>query len=178
MAAVVISLLAGGVGNFFYGWNFLATLTGWVVPLLTLALGLVLCISPTWQFQPPWTDFGNLQLVYACALILCGVLILTAFAVALSTRFSQVITLMLCVGVLWLGLTSDYYLGQHRLEGLHYRVLYLAVPNFQFFWVGNALTQEQIIPLSLLANAAAYAGLYTLGVLALGIALFETREVG
>jgi hypothetical protein len=141
-------------------------------------MGLVLCINPKWRFQPPWTDFGNLQLVYACVLILCAVLILAAFAVTLSTRFSQVLTLMLCVGMLWLGLTSDYYLGQHLAEGLHYRVLYLAVPNFQFFWVGNALTQEQTVPLTLLTHAAAYAGLYTLGVLALGIALFETREVG
>lgn len=177
--AVGISLLAATFGNYVYGWHFTAALTAWVVPLLSLALGLVLCISPEWKLQTPGKDFSDLQVLYAVTMTFCGVLILTAFAVALATRFSQVLTLVLCAGVYVVGLLSDYYFGRPAGGdgGWLYSVLYGAVPNFQFFWAGDALTQELTIPLAQVGRVAAYAVLYSLGVLSLGVALFQTREV-
>ncbi len=180
IAAIAISLLAAVFGNYVYGWHFPAALTGWVVPLGSLALFIVLCVSPEWKIQRPDKDFGDMQMVYAVTMCFGGVLILTAFAVALATRFSQVLTLMLCAGIYIVGLLSDYYLGQPAAEGRawFYEVLYAAVPNFQFFWAGNALTQERTIAIHQVAQVAAYSGLYSLGILSLGVALFQTREVG
>lgn len=178
LGAICISLGVAIFTNYFYSWNFLPTLLGGLAPLLTLAMLLVLLVSPTWALQSPATDFGDLQLIYAVAMMFCAVLILTAFAIALSTRFSQVATLMLCVGVLLLGLMSDYFFGRNVDEGLLFAVIYGVVPNFQFFWVGDLLTQEQQIPAQLVGEVAAYAGIYTLAVLSLGVALFQTREVG
>ncbi|MFH1748027.1 MAG: hypothetical protein ABIG44_13410 [Planctomycetota bacterium] len=177
LGAVLISLIAATFGNYVYGWHFPTALTAWVVPLGTVALLLVLFVSPKWQLQAPTTDFGDLQLVYGALATVCGVLILIAFAVALATRFSQVITLMLCVGVFLLGLLSDYYIGSRLSEGPLYRVLYAAVPNFQYFWLGDPITQNIIINGKQVALVAGYAGLYALAVLALGVALFQTREV-
>ena len=178
--AVLISLGAATFGNYVYGWHFPAALTAWVVPLGALALLVVLCVSPDWQLQRPDKDFGDMQMIYAVTMCFGGVLILTAFAVALATRFSQVVTLMLCAGVYLVGLLSDYYLGEPATQGRawFYPVLYAAVPNFQFFWAGNALTQERTIVLSHVAQVAAYSGLYSAGILSLGAALFQTREVG
>ncbi len=180
LAAILISLVAATFGNFVYGWNFITTLTAWVIPLGTIALVLVLFISPDWQTQPPGTDFGDCQLLYAALTTFCGVLILTAFAVALATRFSLVVTLMLCAGVFLLGLLSDYYLGQPALAGTGplYSLLYAAVPNFQFFWLGDPLTQELTVSFTHVLRVAGYAALYALAVVALGAALFQTREVG
>lgn len=178
--AVLISLVAATFGNYVYGWHFPTTLTAWVVPLGTLALLGVLVVSPRWTLQSPGQDFGDMQMVYAVTMSFCGVLILAAFAVALATRFSQVLTLLLCAGVYVLGLLSDHYFGQPAQAGgpWFYHVLYAAVPNFQFCWAGDALTQGRTIPLAQLGQVATYCGLYSLGVLALGVALFETREVG
>ena len=178
--ALGVSLLAATFGNYVYGWHFSAALTAWVVPLGTLALLIVLFVARGWELQSPATDFGDMQMVYAVALSFCGVLILTAFAVALSTRFSQVITLLLCAGIYVFGLLSDHYLGQPAAadRAWFYQVLYAAVPNFQFFWAGDALTQQRIIPAVQVGQVAAYSGMYSLGVLGLGVALFETREVG
>jgi len=110
----------------------------------------------------------------------CGVLVLTAFAVTLATRLSQVVTLLLCAGVYVGGLLADHYLGQAAQAGAAwaYRVLYAAVPNFQFFWAGDALTQGTTIAAAHLVQVAAYAGLYSLAILGIGVALFENREVG
>ena len=178
--ALLISLLAAAFGNFVYGWYFPTALMAWVVPLGTLALVGVLFFSRTWQFQSPTTDFGDMQLIYAVTMTFCGVLILTAFAVTLATRFGQILTLLLCAAVYVLGLLADYYLGRPAAAGeaWFYKLAYAIVPNFQFFWVGDALTQEQIIPAAQVGQVAAYAGLYSLGVLGVGTALFETREVG
>ncbi len=117
ITAVGISLIAAVFGNFVYGWHFPTTLLAWVVPLGTLALGLVLFIGPQWELQSPATDFGKLQLPYALLMCFCGVLILTAFAVALATRFSQVLTLALCAGVFMGGLLADHYLGRPAVAG-------------------------------------------------------------
>jgi hypothetical protein len=178
--ALVVSLLAATFGNYVYGWHFPTALTAWVVPLATAAFGAVLFVSKEWKIQPPGTDFGNMQMVYAIAMTFFGVLILTAFAVALATRFSQVATLLLCAGVYVLGLLSDHYLGRPASGSgaWLYHLLYAAVPNFQFFWAGDALTQQRMIPAMQVAQVAAYSVCYALGVLGLGVALFETREVG
>lgn len=178
--ALLISVVAATFGNYVYGWHFSSALTAWVVPLLTVALVLVLFISGKWEFQAPTKDFGDMQAPYAVMMTFGGVLVLTAFAVALSTRFSQVVTLILCAGVYVVGLLSDHFFGIPAAAAggaWFYKVLYAAVPNFQFFWAGDALTQELIIPLSHVAQAVAYAVLYSLGILGLGVTLFETREV-
>ncbi|MBN2445863.1 MAG: hypothetical protein JXO22_04015, partial [Phycisphaerae bacterium] len=187
LSALGLSLLVAGFGNFFYGWNFFTSLTFWAVPLLTIALAIVLCVSPDWELQHPFmaTDPDRaerlhllLQLLYAIIMMFGAALILTAFAVALSTRFSQIVTLMLCAGIMMLGLLSDYYFGTRQDGGLIFQMLYGLVPNFQVFWVGDAITQEQEIPWAIVTETAGYACCYSLAILALGVALFQTREVG
>lgn len=176
--ALFISLLVGFFTNYFYGWNFLTTLLGFFTPLISLAMLGVLLISPDWEIQSIGTDFGDLQLFRAVVMIGCATILLTAFAVSLSTRFSQVLTLMMSVGVLLLGLLSDYYLGSPESQTTLQALLYAMVPNFQFFWVGDLLTQEQTVPALLVLWVLAYTACYTPAVLALGVAMFQTREVG
>lgn len=176
--ALFTALLVGFFGNYFYGWNFLTTLLGVFTPLISLALLGVLVLSSDWKLQSIGTDFGDLQLARAVIMIGCAAALLTAFAVTISTRCSQVVTLMLSIGVLLLGLLSDYYLGSAESQTTLQALLYAIVPNFQFFWVGDLLTQEQTVPALLVLWVMGYTALYTPAVLALGVALFQTREVG
>jgi hypothetical protein len=176
--AILISLLAAAFGNYVYNWHFTTTVTGWIVPLATVALLLVLFISPEWKPQHPGTDFGDMQAVYGVALVFCGILILNAFAVALSTRFNQVMTLLICAAVYLVGLLSDFYFGQHAPDSNLYAVLYTLIPNFQFFWIGDAITQDRIVEAGHVAWVAGYSACYTLAVLGVGVAMFQTREVG
>lgn len=184
-AAIVISLTAATFCNYVYGWNFLATLMAWVVPLGTAAVAVTLFFDKEWGPQSPLTSFGYQgaiapgSLYFATLLIFLAVMVLTAFAVTLSTRFSQVVTLILCTGIFVLGLLNDHYFGRLEAQGtLAGQVLHRVLPNFQFFWIGDALTQELVVPAAQIARVAAYAVLYALAVLSLGVALFQTREVG
>jgi hypothetical protein len=184
-AAVLISLIAALFCNYVYNWNFSATLLACVIPLATLALVVIVFFDKEWNPQSPTTAFGYKESVspasvlFAVTLVFLAIMVLTAFAVALSTRFSQVVTLILCSGIFVLGLLSDYYFGgpaaQDTLVGqIGYRVL----PNFQFFWLGDAITQQLVIRPEHFVRVAAYAILYAAGILSLGAALFQTREVG
>ncbi len=177
-SALLISLLACGFGNYVYGWHFSATLTYWIVPTATAALLLSMPFDREFKPQAFGGDFRNMQVLYAGVMVFSGTLILTAFAVAFATRCGQVLTLTLCIGVYLLGLLSDHYFGLSRDQGLIFQVLYAITPNFQFFWAGDAITQELAIPAIQVLRVLIYATLYSLGVLCLGVALFQTREVG
>lgn len=183
-SAIGLSLAAAVFGNYVYGWHFSTTLIGWVTPLGTLALLITLFFDRTWKTQSPWKDFGDLQLVYALVLVFMAVLVLTSFAVALSTRFSQVVTLTCCAAFFLVGLLADYYLGLNADKGFQYQFAAMLVPNFQFFWLGDVITQQDVsqnylvVHFSHVVRCVAYAGIYAAAMLCLGIALFQTREVG
>ncbi len=178
LGALAVSLLAGAWGNYVYGWHFVSTLNSWAIPLGTAALLLALCFGPQWMPQSPFKDFGDGQIIYAVAMVFGAVMVLTALAVALATRFSQVVTLVFCGGAFLLFLLTDHLFGRNAGDAEIYKLLYAIVPNFQFFWAGDALTQEIPIPASQVGLALGYASLVSLALMCLGIALFETREVG
>jgi ABC-2 type transport system permease protein len=177
--ALLTSLVVATFTNYIYGWHFPTTMLGYTVTLGTVALIATLFLDRQWRPHNPLLDVAALQqTVYAAIAVFIGVLVLAAFAVALSTRWSQVLTLVGCSAILALGLLSDYWFGQRVAEGLPFTLLHAVIPNFQFFSLGDAITQEQIIPFTHVLRVAAYGLLYSAAVLCAGVALFQTREVG
>lgn len=122
------------------------------------------------------------QIAKAAILLVAVLGVLTSFAVMVSTRLSTAWTLMLTVVLLAAGLVSDYFLrpliGSGGAWSIPAAIGYYALPNMQFFWLIDAISEDRVIPWSYLGNCFAYAGVYSLGMLGLGAALFETREVG
>ncbi len=58
-----------------------------------------------------------------------------------------------------------------------FAAVYAVIPNMQHFWLLDAVTQNNPIPLSHLARLAGYAASYTLAFLSLGVVLFQRRDV-
>jgi hypothetical protein len=56
-------------------------------------------------------------------------------------------------------------------------VIYAVVPNWQLFWMADALQGTRSIPPSYLARAFAYMTCYLVAALALALVLFEDREL-
>jgi hypothetical protein len=114
-------------------------------------------------------------------LVLFVVLVMTAVAVAASTRFGQLATLVICAVVLGLGVVSDHALGRHEADSIVAMGLYRLLPNVGPFWVIDGLhagTVSTAIPFSYIGYTALYALLLTVGILALAVAAFQRREVG
>jgi hypothetical protein len=147
--------------------------------------------------------------------VLLALVVVAGVALAASTRAGQVLTLLICAGVLMLGLLSDPVLG--RYVGLYQErsaiavsdvdtvtfderaaeepqrpsndrlppppaaraaghVGYALVPNFQFFWLGDAVTQQRPVTFGYLLQVTAYALVYLTALLALAVALFQMRD--
>jgi len=111
MSAVIISVLVAAWTNFFYGWSFSQIAVVLMTPLVPLAYIITLMISKGWTFQAIGTDFKP-QILLACLSLGFAMLVLTAIAVAASTRLSQVMTLVICMGVFVMGLLSNHFLGK------------------------------------------------------------------
>jgi hypothetical protein len=123
----------------------------------------------------------GLEILKAAILILVALALLSAVAVAASTRLGMLSTFLICLFVLGLGLSSDQLLQpltQGPAAKTWAEILYRLVPNFQSFWMVDALSEYRVISWSYLASATSYGLLYSAAVLLIGMALFETREVG
>lgn len=119
------------------------------------------------------------DLLKAAFLILLALGVLCAIAIAASTRLGTVWTLLVCVIALCVGLVTDHYLEPLDAQGVRWaEVLYRALPNFQMYWMIDALSDDRVIPWSYVAGVAGYSAVFCGAILLIAAALFETREVG
>ncbi len=178
LSALFGALLIAAFCNYMYDMNFQTTSVAIGLGSLTLAFVMVCLIDPEWKIQPFAKDFRDGQLLGALLLVFAMVLVLTAVAVAASTRLGQVMTLTICTAVMLIGLVSDSLFGIHREASAISDAAYRITPNFAYLWVTDALTQGTPITLTYVMMAFGYAMLFALAWLLLGVALFQKREVG
>lgn len=188
---LVFGLLGGGLAtafaglaNYLYRRPFPSTFAVSLAIGLSAAVGMVWCIDRDWRFQSPLVEW-NPQLMIALALVFEAILVLAAVAIAASTRLSQPLTLMACLAAFLVGLVSEYFLGTavgSATASAWVRAacwpLYAAVPNLQFFWPADALTQGHEITPAYFGSVSLYAALMAAAVLALAVLLFQERDVG
>jgi ABC-type transport system involved in multi-copper enzyme maturation permease subunit len=176
--SILVAYIAAGFTNYFLRRPFVSDAVWGVVIMAVIAFAVL-------QFIP--RDAGRMGADYkgmdwrvapASALILMALLILAAIALACSTRVEVVPTLAICSALFLLGLVSDYFWGTRANAGHWWAsVLYAVTPNWQLFWMSDALEEKNQIPLSYLGEALGYAAAYIGAVLALALTLFEDREL-
>ena len=109
------------------------------------------------------------------------VILTAAVALAASTRFGHLVTLVICTAVLGLGIASDHAFGQYEMTSLAAAIAYRTVPNMGPFWVIDGLyagSVETAIPFRYVLYTTCYAGLLTIAALGIAVAAFQKREVG
>jgi len=177
-AAVALAYGLGGFSNFFLRRPFVSDAVLALVVLVTLAAFVV------FQFTRQMQTVGvqahvDWRLVPAGILVLFALWILAALALACSTRLDTIPTLAICSAFFLIGLMSDYLLGRRAQAGEWWAsTLYTVVPNWQLFWLADALSMgKNTFPWAYVGKAFAYAVAYAGAVLAVGTALFEEREL-
>ncbi len=175
LLATIVSLIMGAFWNFFYQKPFIssAILSGTMIFSLSF-LGLCL-IGPKWDLQPFLTNLDS-SVLFASLLIFLATSVLTAFALACSTRLSSFPTMALCILIFLLGLFSDYLLGRQADTFFLYRLFYAIIPNLQIYWVIDAILEERKIPITYIAFTVIYTLIFITGILSLAMALFQERE--
>ncbi|MBN4058852.1 ABC transporter permease subunit [bacterium AH-315-J04] len=179
--AVIISLLIAAFKNYMHGKDFPTTNLMFLTPMLTLAVVAVTKLDEHWELIPFFSNFVGGQVIIAAYLVLLITVITAAVALAASTRFSQMPTLIICSSVLSLGIISDYTFGQYIESSWLAAIAYQIVPNAGLFWVIDGLhaqTVETAVPFAYMGYATGYAVLWTTAIIAIAVATFQRREVG
>jgi hypothetical protein len=175
--AIALAYLLGAFSNYFLHRPFVSDAVFGLVTTVTLAFLLINCFNK----EGEWQKFAagiDWRLVPAAILILFALWILAGLAIACSTRFELIPTLAICSGLFLLGLMSDYLFGRLADAGSWWAsALYTVVPNWQLFWLADALENKKSIPWSYVGRSFTYVLGYLGAVLAVALVMFEDREL-
>jgi hypothetical protein len=138
-AGVVVAYALGGFSNFFLRRPFVSDA---VFALLVMVTGIAFLIFQFTTQKASMNEMAQVdwRLLPAAILILFALWILAALALACSTRFDMIPTLAICSALFLVGLMSDYLFGRPAEKGQWWgTVLYTVIPNWQAFWLADAL---------------------------------------
>jgi ABC-2 type transport system permease protein len=176
--ALVLAYGIGGFSNFFLRRPFVGDAFFALIVMVTIAAFLI------FQFTKQQQSLGEManvdwRIVPAAVLILFATWILAALAIACSTRFDMIPTLAICSAFFLLGIMSDYLFGRPAAHGSWWAsILYSATPNWQLFWLADALdTGKSTFHWGYVGKALAYVVGYAGAALTLAVMLFEEREL-
>jgi ABC-type transport system involved in multi-copper enzyme maturation permease subunit len=177
-AGVALAYALAGFSNFFLRRPFVSDAVLAFVIMATFAAFVI------FQFTTQQESLGtqahvDWRLVPAGILILFALWILAAVALACSTRFDTIPTLAICSAIFLIGLMSDYFFGRRAEAGSWWAsALYTIVPNWQLFWLADALDMgKSTFQWGYVGKAFAYVVGYAGASLAVATALFEEREL-
>ncbi|MBU6410425.1 MAG: hypothetical protein KGR98_08550 [Verrucomicrobia bacterium] len=181
-AGIALAYAYGGFTNFFLRRPFVSNATLGLVVTSTLAAAVVFKFTVQMESLDTVARV-NWNLLPAAILVLFALWILAALALACSTRLDTIPTLAICSAFFLAGLMSDYIYstagGSLEHAGPWWAsVLYTVLPNWQLFWVGDAIdTGQSTFQWGYVARALGYAVCYGGAALAIGTALLEEREL-
>lgn len=174
--AFFLTLLIGAMANYFFGKNFCSSAVIAAIPAFTFAF-IVLCfLSPQWSFQA-FGEKMQWHLLLGSLLITFASFVLTALAVALSTRLQLVPALTITFLFFVLGLMSDFLFLEASKGNFFVKIIYAAVPNLQYFWIADALVQNKPIHIGYIFAVMLYLSAMVTAILAFGAYLFEEKEL-
>jgi ABC-type transport system involved in multi-copper enzyme maturation permease subunit len=176
--AVVVAYSLGGFSNFFLRRPFVSDAVFGLVLTVTVAFVLINLFNKDVQAQP-FAKGVDWRLIPASILILFALWILAGLALACSTRLDMIPTLVICSGLFLLGLMSQYFfINKARAGSWWASVLYTVTPNWQLFWLADALdTGKGDYYWGYVGKAFAYVVCYVGAALAVALILFEDREL-
>jgi ABC-type transport system involved in multi-copper enzyme maturation permease subunit len=174
---VAFGYILGGFTNYFLRRPFVADAAFFVIAMITLAFVFINFIDKEGQIQAFATGV-DWRLIPAAILIVFALCILAGLALACSTRWEMIPTLAVCSALFLLGIMSDYLFGQRAAAGSWWAsALYTVIPNWQLFWLADALENQKSIPWSYVGQALGYVVGYLGASLGLALLLFEDREL-
>lgn len=175
-SAGAIALIIATAGNIHFGWAFISSLVWSLTATLTVAMGSICFVGKGWAIVPFGQGIGA-DLLLAILAVFLAIFIIVAIAITSSTRFGQVVTLLICLAVLVVGSMYAFVFSNWANRIVLVKITAPLLPNLTYFYLFDALMQEKPIALSDVGRAAAYCALYVAGVLCLGLALFQRRSL-
>lgn len=115
----------------------------------------------------------------AVFLLTLSILAMGVISTALSTVLNFVGNLTVSSFIFMLGLMSPYFFGIEAKDGnVISQIIYAIIPNWQQFWMADAISLHKEITFSFIMNAFTYFCLLVSIFLITAILLFQDREIG
>jgi ABC-type transport system involved in multi-copper enzyme maturation permease subunit len=172
-AVILGCAIFGLICNYMHGKSFSSNTTMALlvtIPILTLVLSLT-----NQHVDVPFT-----ALAPALLLLFMAVATMGTITVAIASRLDMVANLSICTMIFFLGLISSY-LFNHQVDSqlitFINRGFYAILPNWQFFWLADALASQQQIPASYVLWTLLYTVLYMLLCSMWAIVMFQNLEL-
>jgi hypothetical protein len=175
-SAFALAYALAAFSNFFLRRPFMSDAVLCVVVLETLGFVIINYIKKE-SFWPDSNVTVDWRMLPAGLLVLFALWTLAGLAVACSTRFDTIPTLVICTAFFLLGLVSDYFFGRSAPVSWTASLLYTITPNWQLFWMGDVFNGSGAIPWRYLAMALGYAVCYVGAALSVALIMFEDREL-
>ena len=179
--AIAVAAIFGGLRNYFRQVSFTSNTLVALLILIPLIAAVYYIIrvkgmDPHGEIDPE--EFIEARpLIPALLLLFPAVWTMGSISAALATRIELVANLTICTVIFLLGLVSKFFVLQWVGDGLFGSFLRALLPNWQYFWMADALAARQVIPASYLLWALLYVlfyiGFWTL----LALAFFNEREL-
>ena len=123
---------------------------------------------------------GLRDLTKALVLVNFAVVTMSTFAVVFATRLDIVPNLCVCTAIFFGGLVSSFLFQRTTDSEVLNRlcsILYAIFPNWQFFWLADAVAVKRHIPNEYIINAALYLVIYIILGSAWAVATFQNKEL-
>ncbi len=172
--SVIMAMLLAGFINYrtrrpFASWAFMLILAASLTALLLAGF-----YDQIGRFRP-YNMHVAPAILGVSLLLTMALLVITAIAISISTVLPPTTTLAVCSVLFVAGLGSDHFFGGSTAAWS--RIAYAIIPNWQHFWLADALNDGGSIPLRYLFYAAVYTVCYSTAVLAAGIWAFRKVDV-
>ena len=105
---------------------------------------------------------------------------MATIAVVMATKLDVVPNLCVCTAIFFMGLLSNYLFQRQTDSALLNQVLtvfYSIFPNWQFFWLVDAVAVKKHIPFSYVGMSALYMALFVILASLWAVVLFQNKEV-
>ncbi|MBO4796699.1 MAG: ABC transporter permease subunit [Verrucomicrobia bacterium] len=175
--AMMLAFAIAAFINYFLERNFVSNAVGALLVMLTLAFILISFFDEHWMVQK-FAEGIDWNMIPAIICLLFMLWLIAALAIACSTRLDAVATLSVCIILLMVGLVSDHFFGRLADTGSWIgSILYAVIPNWQNFWLADAIEGEKGIPWLYIGHAFTYMACFMAAVIAIGFCMFDNREL-
>lgn len=173
LAGIPAAFLLAGLQNYISRKPFSSCACFWLFMLLG---GVFLYAAfSKWFFLPE--QHAVWELVPVLILIGFGIFMLTSIAMLFAVFFDSAATFFLCFALFFTGLISDYLIARHIGESIWPLLFYNILPNWQNFWLVDALSYPGTIPWAYVATAGLYAAGYSTVVLGMALLMFSRTDL-
>jgi ABC-type transport system involved in multi-copper enzyme maturation permease subunit len=171
---LLAACIFGAVRNYMLRRSFASSAIAGMLVLISLFAIILLFIPVNSENSPEYRDVFP-----AFILIFFSVWTMGVITVTLSTRLDVIANLTVCSVLFFSGLVSDYFFGKAAESSLFSvsSVLYALIPNWQFFWLADALASRRHIPFEYLIWCGIYCLLYICFCSYIAVLLFRDREI-